>query len=230
MNKIHDNIIRDLLPLYIDKVCSSETERLVEERLQDSEVLREELDKMRTDVRISEETSERYEGEAEAIKRISAFWSRSKWRAFLKGTVLTFSVCCVLLLGYVGLFRWNVVPVSSEVIEISDIGRLEDGKIVYHIALTDGYESNRSRFEMDDRGNFYIVPYRPIIKTKAKVEVAISYYEQLDFENEIYRERYGEGKAIQALYYGKPEDSILVWKQEMQVPAASGKAEAWFAP
>ncbi|RCX15368.1 putative zinc finger protein [Fontibacillus phaseoli] len=229
MSKVHDNIIRDLLPLYIDKVCSEETITMVEAHLETSKSLREELDKMRADLRIPRDERQENRKDAETIKEISRFWNRSKWKSFLKGAAISVLVCGVLLLGYIGLFRWSIVPVPSEVIAISDVGRLENGKIAYHIALTDGYESNRAKFEMDEEGNFYVVPYRPLIKSKAKVDIAVSYYSTLDYENYVYSEKY-DGKEISALYYGKPEDSVLVWKKGSDVPAASEKVEAWFQP
>ncbi|GIP52854.1 hypothetical protein J42TS3_18890 [Paenibacillus vini] len=229
-NKVHDDIIRDLLPLYIDKVCSKETEALVKAHLEVSESLREELDKMQADLQIPREEGESNRKDFEAMKEISRFWNRSKWRAFLKGAVISGLACGVLLLGYVGLFRWNIIPVPSNVIAISDVSRLENGKIAYHIALTDGYESNFSKFEMADDGNVYIVPYRPIIKTKAKVKIAVSYYSAMNEMDYFYKEKYGEDREMEALYYGKPEDSILVWKKGMEVPAASDKVEAWFNP
>lgn len=228
MSKVHDNVIRDLLPLYIDNVCSDESSRLVEEHLSSSAVLREEMNRMREDFRIPGDSGKPDGMDAEAIKRISAFWSRSKWKSFMKGAVLSVALCGLLLVGYIGLFRWNVVPVPSEAIAITDVGRLKNGKVAYHITLTDGYESNYAKFEMDDKGNFYVVPYRPIIKTKAEVEIATSYYSVIDAEHYFYSEKFGQDTKIQAFYYGKPEDSVLVWKDGMELPEASEKAEAWF--
>ncbi|WP_410771467.1 zf-HC2 domain-containing protein [Fontibacillus sp. BL9] len=229
MSKIHDNIVRDLLPLYIDKVCSKETIAMIEAHLEGSESLREELAKMRAELQIPRDEGQENRKDAEAIKEISRFWNRSKWKSFLKGAVISVLACGVLLIGYIGLFRWSIVPVPSKVIAISDVSRLENGKIAYHFKLTDGYESNLSKFEMDEEGNFYIVPYRPVIKSKAKVDIAVSYYSALDYENYMYGERY-DGKEISALYYGKPGDSVLVWKKGSDVPAASEKVEAWFQP
>ncbi|WP_435923990.1 zf-HC2 domain-containing protein [Paenibacillus sp. DYY-L-2] len=228
MSKVHDNVIRDLLPLYIDNVCSEESSKLIENHLSSSAVLREEMNRMREELRIAGDSGKPDSKEAETIKRISAFWSRSKWKSFMKGAVLSVVVCGILLLGYIGLFQWNIIPVPSEVIAISDVGRLKNGKIAYHITLTDGYESNYAKFEMDDKGNFYIVPYRPIIKTRAKVEIATSYYANIGTEQFFYSEKFGQNAKIKAFYYGKPEDRVLVWKEGMEVPEASDKAEAWF--
>ncbi|MNW29012.1 hypothetical protein D3C74_58560 [compost metagenome] len=227
-NRVHDNIIRDLLPLYVDGVCSLESEELVEKQLQASPELREELAQLRADLRLSLEANKPYRQDAEVIRKISVSWSRSKWTSFVKGTLLSLSVCSVLLLGYIGLFRWNVIPVSSQVIAITDLGQLDNGRIAYHVTLTDGFDSNRAKYEMDEDGNFYVIPYRPVFPTKAKADIAIRYYEAIDHELQIYKQRYGEDREITALYYGRPDDSVLVWEKGMKLPPASDKARAWF--
>ncbi|MEH6944093.1 hypothetical protein [Bacillus sp. JJ722] len=50
-----------------------------------------------------------------------------------------------------------------DVVEISQVSVLDDGKIVYHIELTDNYNVNRVKYEMDEKGNFYLIPKRPVI-------------------------------------------------------------------
>lgn len=63
------NIIRDLLPLYLDEVCSKDSRKLVEEHLEYCEVCRRELEGMKIDLHIErvEEPGED-ESEAEAEK------------------------------------------------------------------------------------------------------------------------------------------------------------------
>lgn len=235
MSKVHENVIRDLLPLYVDKVCSKETEDLVEAYLMTSPVIRRELEQMKAELPLpgtQGEASRRETNrkEAEGLKQVSVFWNRSKWKSFIKGAAVAVAVCGVIALGYVGLFRWSIVPVPPQVMKISEVSRLENGKVAYHITYTDGYESNRAKYEMDENGNFYVVPYRPVIPTKSRVEIAVSYYETIDIEKEIYRAKYGRDHELRALYYGKGENRILVWKEGMALPAASSKAEAWFQP
>lgn len=50
MNKIHCNVIGDLLPLYIDKACSKESAELVEEHLQSCERCKKLFDEMNTGI------------------------------------------------------------------------------------------------------------------------------------------------------------------------------------
>lgn len=77
--------------------------------------------------------------ESTGLVSFKGYWHRSKAAAFLKGLLLATALCGVIILGYVGLFRWNIAEVPSSVIEITDVSRLKDGKIAYHVRMTDGY-------------------------------------------------------------------------------------------
>ena len=141
-------------------------------------------------------------------------------------------ICTVVTLGYIGLCEWDVVPVSTAVIEISDVSQLTDGRIAYHVKLTDGYELERAKFTMDEQGNFYVTPCRPVIRSKADTNVGMhnSYYSFDEVEQSAYRDKYGADAKIKALYFGTPEDHILIWEQEMDLPPASAQVEGLLLP
>ena len=52
------SVIRDLLPLYIDEVCSEDTKKLVAEHLAECEECRKTLEKMRKTVELPKLTEE----------------------------------------------------------------------------------------------------------------------------------------------------------------------------
>ena len=74
----------------------------------------------------------------------------------------------IIILGYVGLFKWDIPNVSTDVVEIKDVSQMADGKIVYYAEINDGYSLNRIKYHMDKKGNFYITPLRPIIKKESQ--------------------------------------------------------------
>lgn len=95
---IHCNIIRDLLPSYLDEVCSEETKQLVEHHLQDCESCRAEYESMADDTLAEPPTAI---DEKLAKAAISA-WRKSRRQAFIKGTAI--ALVAVLLLFVIFVF------------------------------------------------------------------------------------------------------------------------------
>ena len=83
-------IIRDLLPLYHDKVCSGESSKLVEEHLITCEECKSELNKIDADIK-GVNTVE----DTKPIRAIAKQWKRDKKSAFLKGTLLVSILACI---------------------------------------------------------------------------------------------------------------------------------------
>jgi hypothetical protein len=232
MSNIQCEIIKDLLPLYADRVCSEASRTMVEAHLAECGGCREELENIRGELQIpAKAAAGNGRSDGNVIKGISATWNRSKTKAFIKGAVITALTCTVISLGYVGLFHWNITTVSTDVIQITDVSKLADGRIAYHVKLTDGYDLNEVRFDTDENGNFYMTPYRPVVKAKPIANVGLfnMYYTFADFEKHVYQEKQGDDREITALYFGTRKDNILIWKKGMDLPAASDKVEAYFS-
>ncbi|WP_028612099.1 zf-HC2 domain-containing protein [Paenibacillus harenae] len=230
MNKIPCDVIKDLLPLYYDDVCSRATQKTVEEHIESCTDCKRILDKMRINIGLSPETIEKNKLEGEALKSIKTFWNRSKAAAFIKGLILATISCAVLSLGYIGLTQWNITKVPADVIQITEVSRLKGGRIAYHVKMTDGYNVNQVNFKLDNDGNFYMTPVRPVIKSKKFADIGLANsYEFVDLE-QVNANQKAKGKdvEIQAVYYGSPEDHILIWKKGMVLPAASDAIEAQF--
>lgn len=225
MEKISCEIIKDLLPLYYDEVCSVESTRLVEEHLAECKSCLLELDKIKADISLPQEVVAKNYSEGDAIKGVSDLWKRSKAKAFVIGLL----GAALLFGGYVGLFQWEIIKVPADAVEISNLSKLSDGRIVYHVKLTDGYNLNTIKYDMDEYGNFYLTPIRPIVKTKAKFDIGLqnSYY-TFDHEKHVYKEKYGDDAEIEALYFRTSGEDVLIWKKGMGLPAASDEVEAEF--
>ena len=225
MDKISCDIIKDLLPLYYDNVCSNESKKMIEEHLSECDRCKSELNRIEEDIKVSKEEIEKNRADSNVIKSISSFWNRSRVKSFIKGVIISALFLSLIVLGYFGLFHWHITNVPTDVVEIKNVSKLADGKIVYHIELTDGYALNRIKFDMDEDGNFYLTPLRPIIKKEAHPPYAMTKgYQFFDIEG---REM-GYGREIKALYYGTPEDNILIWKKGMDLPKASEEVENMF--
>lgn len=102
--KISCEIIKDLLPLYHDGVCSNESNAMVEEHIADCENCRNELHEMDTDILIAKQ--EQNLSEAETVKKLSKRWKNGMFKSLLKGilfTLLTFFIFLLILYCFVGI-------------------------------------------------------------------------------------------------------------------------------
>lgn len=226
MNKLPCDVVRDLLPLYHDEVCSEASRHMIEEHLSTCQECRAELAAIKKEIQLAPEDIKDNQKDRTALKSMSAFWNKTRKKAFLKGIAIATVVCLLLWGGYYGLFEWNITTVDSEDVEISDVSILPDGRIVYHAEITDGYALYRLKYDLDDDGNFYMIPLRPLIKKKSELPYTLeNWYDSIDLD--MYKED-GKGPDIKAIYYGAPDDAILVWKEGMELPKASPEVESRF--
>ena len=96
--KISCEIIKDLLPLYHDSVCSRESKDMVDEHLSYCNNCREELAAMDNDLPIDSKGQNLIE--AEVVKNLSKRWKKGMIKSLLKGALITLLV----LLGLYLLF------------------------------------------------------------------------------------------------------------------------------
>ncbi len=96
--KITCEIIRDLLPLYHDGVCSLESRMLVEEHLKECESCSSELIAMDKVLPIKNE--ENQWDDAKSVIQLSKKWKKGMLRSLIKGilsTVIAFAILIVIL-------------------------------------------------------------------------------------------------------------------------------------
>ena len=115
-------IIRDLLPLYVDDVCSDDSRELVEHHLQDCESCRTELNDMKGDLPQQKAIAE----EMDSLKAAR----KAQTRATVKYIFSTLAaVLCLIAVG-VFLFHPDVAfPVEPSRMQVEAACRLENGNI-----------------------------------------------------------------------------------------------------
>ncbi len=94
--KIACNIIKDLLPLYYDGVCSAESKAMIEEHLTQCEDCRAELETLGKQLPIL--SKEQNLSEAEAVKKLSKQWKKGMISSILKGALFTLATVIMFLL------------------------------------------------------------------------------------------------------------------------------------
>lgn len=224
--KISCEIIKDLLPLYHDDVCSKESRNLVEEHLSECAICQEEL------IKINKEytSTHTYTDETKLIQRIANVWKKDKMRAFIKGVVMMFLICALLVGVFAGLTQWKVIPVPLEQLEVSNVCQLADGRIAYHLYVTDDRDLHFIKYTTNDDGTYYETPYRSVIEGKRSMETGLyNDYQVIDLaEKNAYQKTYGDGIEITSCYVGSKENGILIWKKGMNLPPASEEIEKIF--
>ncbi|RDU23702.1 zf-HC2 domain-containing protein [Anaerosacchariphilus polymeriproducens] len=89
-------IIKDLLPLYHDGVCSKDSKDMVEEHLQQCESCRSELQAMDNELLITNRAENL--AEAEVVQKLSKSWRKGMIKSVLKGVFFTLVTVIVILL------------------------------------------------------------------------------------------------------------------------------------
>ncbi len=89
-------IIKDLLPLYHDGVCSNETKAIVEEHLTQCESCKAELAEM--DDALSVSGIEQNMSEAEAVEKLSKRWKKGMIKSVLEGALFTLIAVIIILM------------------------------------------------------------------------------------------------------------------------------------
>ena len=218
-------IIWDLLPLYHDGVCSEASRRAVEEHLETCRDCQKALAAMDAPL---PEAEKKAAVDGAAMKKISKEWKGSKRRAWLKGAVAAAIVCVVLFGGWYLLTGVNCIPVHVDDIEITELSRLQDGRVVFHMRIKDDKDLRRVSYEYDnDIGELHIVPLRPILVSSRKLDVGLwddDYCTELS-EHNIWVTKYDKGVETTTIYLGRGEDALLLWEEGMDLPAASAEQE-----
>lgn len=93
-------IIKDLLPLYHDGVCSKESTNIVEEHLKQCENCRHELQIMDSELPVTNRAENL--AEAEVVQKLSKSWRKGMIKSVLKGVFFTLvTVIIILLIIYI---------------------------------------------------------------------------------------------------------------------------------
>ena len=94
--KITCEIVKDLLPLYIDDLCSDDSKAAVEGHIAICDECKSELQAMQ--LSIPANNREQNLNEADVVKMLSKEWGKSKWKSLFKGIVCTLVVVAIIAL------------------------------------------------------------------------------------------------------------------------------------
>lgn len=108
--KISCGVIKDLLPLYHDGVCSDESKAMVEEHLASCDDCQSEL--LAMDDALNINPTAHHLKEAETLRKLSRRWKKGMFKSLLKGVFFTISTIVLMLLFLYLFMDFKVVSKS----------------------------------------------------------------------------------------------------------------------
>ena len=206
MEKISCEVIRDLLPLYCDDVCSQDSCKLVENHLKDCQNCCTLLEKMKTECRLSNEQEQCHE---EIVKDMASVWRKSVIKSFVKGILVASCVCLLLIGGYWGLTRWANTVVPNAHIEVI-VENVTDESMTIHLEAMDGKKVYSCSTSVTEDGKLFICAKRGIIG----VENGNGEKWAADFTvPRIKTTKQGGKVQINEVYYGVEGEYVLIWQE-----------------
>jgi hypothetical protein len=200
---------------------------LVEEHLKECEACKTLLSEIDEELARPRADSE----EAKPLKAIRSAWKKSNKTAFIRGTLIAVIICAVLVGGYVGLTQWKIIPVSTDVLKVSDICRLSDGSVAFHLFVNDDKYLYFIKATTTEDGSFYMTPMRSVIEDKRTTDVGpFNKYFMLYIPEDDAGGQY-QGNAVllssdvTSVYLGPVGDGIIIWEKGMEIPTASEELE-----
>ena len=196
MKKISCNIIRDILPLYLDGVVSDDTEKMVEEHLKECDQCRNEAVKLKQDVVLPASKSVRL-AETEVVKGLKRKLFRKKVLVSAVSVILTIAVLSGIC-SYMALTK-TCVAYDSGKVQIQE----EDGAlyVVYQgddLGGTVGFDPVEVTIDGKEQNVFTFYCYTTLWS---------EYIESIfDGETEKTQERImyvGQKDEIDRIYYGE---------------------------
>ncbi len=109
--KMSCEVVQDLLPLYLDEICSQDSREAVEAHLRTCESCEHQLLLLREAYADPHARPE----EAQAVRAASAAWNKDKYRSFFKGVAIVLTVILVINILFVLPYSKFVITATARV-------------------------------------------------------------------------------------------------------------------
>lgn len=230
-NKISCNIIEDLLPNYIEKLTSEETNKEIETHLASCENCTEAYQRMiAADENLNQSLDDKGK---EAEKQKVNFLKKIKKKNIIRIAVIIISLVVVFCGGYYFL-EVRIFPVPVEAMEVGNVYQLPDGSIYYEIILKGDLANIDARSQVSYPANVIgnrVMHSTPYMRTdigytlSEKIKTMNNKREEqvLVFTDNLTIADEGEGETkITKLFFGSfgnDSESILVWEEGQNIKA-----------
>lgn len=224
--KLSCEIVRDLLPLYQDGVCSHESKTAIAEHLSDCPSCTDALEDIRLELKAAPAAPQDDISAQKAIGALGRRWRRSKMLTALFWAAVAMSLTVLSFWAYHTLCEVDNTPAAASQVEVAYLYRTPEGDLNMRIRFKDGKRSQgtavREVFLDDEQGirACYLTLLRPRVILDTTPDALAGEFGMGGFTN---------ADTNMRLYYGTPEDHFLIWEPGMEVPVMTEKeAEAFF--
>ncbi len=135
MAKIPCEIIRDLLPLYQDDICSEKSRNAIEEHIKECESCRTYLKKMECEIPIEADetggTDEEWKGFREFSEKVSKRLNRRIVMA--GGVILLICMMLMVILSSDAVQSYHLSRIAAKDIKAEEVYQLKDGRLYVHV-------------------------------------------------------------------------------------------------
>ena len=135
MAKIPCEIIRDLLPLYQDDICSEKSRNAIEEHIKECESCRKYLKKMEGEILIETDRIESTDEEWKGFREFSEKVSRKLNRRIVMACGVVFLICMMLtvVLCSDAFQSYHLSRIAAKDIKTEEVYQLKDGRLYVHV-------------------------------------------------------------------------------------------------
>ncbi len=223
MKKNDCNVVRDLMPLVLDRVASDESRELVEEHIESCGECRKQYEEMKAEM--PKEIRAEYEEEQRTIVEALRTVKRQQKKRQVRKTVLLAAICMVAVFGALLLFGWlhdGEWPVDNKLYTLS-LSRLADGRVI----LTEDLQFHAYQHGLRGSGEeedgkkimYWTCITAPLKYVHDGKVIGKSGFAPMGTVDNLPDE----------IRQGTPGNYVLIWKKGDPIPAASEEMEAYFA-
>ncbi len=214
--KLPCEMIRDLLPLYHDNVCSEVSKTIVTEHLKTCEACTKVLDDIHTEMDMPKLEAD----EGKPLRSIQRKWKKTTHR---RGILIGLAVFLVVLTSWVLLTQTNHVSIPAEDYTVHTVLQFSNGMIYMEYSHPYALFSTSADIHRTEDGAVHIIEKRPRICRNGKtIRSRI-----IDPVHDTMYSNTGKEVPITAFYLGCPDEgnAVLVWSKDMKVPMATPEQE-----
>jgi hypothetical protein len=204
MERVNCDVIQDLLPLYVDDVCSESSKKMIEDHLTSCTFCTERLEELH----IEDIPLQLKKEKINSFKKLALKLKLRKMFLIIISIISTLIIVTVAYKIY-NQYAWgHDVVISYDKVKVMDVCQLSDGRIAFHTVVDDGYRVNGLSWHEE-------YPYPQISFWRGEIKNKNIKYSYNDcywvFSSDL-------GKIT---YVGENQSENVIWKKGDVIPKAS---------